>query len=113
MDYFKIQRIIDKNNFSKIQVCKAAGITRPTLDAIINKKRKTNIDTLESIAKALGVSPVIFWTDETSNVAAEPDVKYGCSHCADKERLIKILEKDNEALRSCIEKQINQKKQTG
>lgn len=63
-----IKKLMNERGMTQIELAKKTGITQSSLSDYINNKYKPKQDKLDKIAKALGVSPAVFWKDSLNEV---------------------------------------------
>lgn len=69
MDFNLLNSLVEKNKMNKAQIAEAAEISRTTLDNALNGA-DIKISTIERLAKALRVSPSVFF-GANGNIEAE------------------------------------------
>ncbi len=76
MDYTRIEKLVNERFAFVSEFIAACGIANATYYKMI-KNKNTNVDTLERISAALGVSPAYWWTGEEVTVVQEQKPQYG------------------------------------
>ena len=76
MNISKLNEIVVDSKLNKVQLAKMCNITRATLDNALNGS-DIKISTLESLAKALGVSAGIFFDEDNGVTAVNSAVATG------------------------------------
>ena len=76
MNISKLNEIVVGSKLNKVQLAKMCNITRATLDNALNGS-DIKISTLESLAKALGVSAGIFFDEDNGVTAVNSAVATG------------------------------------
>lgn len=112
MEYYKIERLREKNKINKSDLCRLADISPMTYRRIINGKTIPMVNTLEAISKVLGVEPSYWWQKdaEKENILNESSIEYSknCSNC---KRLIKQIKQQQDHIDLLME-ECNRKKNT-
>ena len=67
MDYNLLNQSVSSSNLTKREIAQGLGISRNTLDAILNGKTDARVSYIEQIAQMIGVKPAIFF--DSSDVA--------------------------------------------
>lgn len=77
MNISKLQELVAKSGFSKVQIAEKCGFTRVTLDNALSGA-DVKISTVEALANVLGVSASVFFggCDEVVNPSAELITSY-------------------------------------
>jgi DNA-binding Xre family transcriptional regulator len=76
MDFKKIETLVNKRFAFVSEFVAASGIANATYYKMM-KTQNTNVDTLEKISSALGVSPAYWWTESEELVTQEQKPQYG------------------------------------
>src|SRR5660397_123413 len=63
-----IKKLMGEKNMKQIDLARLTGITQSSLSDYMNEKYKPKQDKLDSIARALGVSPTVFWKDSLEKI---------------------------------------------
>lgn len=66
-----LARLLEHSGLSAYRLGKRAGVTSAGISLILNEKRKPNVDTLERLLRAAGVT--WGWLDENLSAADLPD----------------------------------------
>jgi transcriptional regulator with XRE-family HTH domain len=99
-----IEEVRIKKVINKAQLCRLADISEPTYDNFIKQKKNTTIATVESVCKALSISPSLLFT-ENINVINEPLEPYiTCPDCKRAKKQIDELMRTINNLNACVEK---------
>ena len=61
MDYNLLSQSVGSSNLTKREIAQGLGISRNTLDAILNGKTDARVSYIEQIAQMIGVKPAIFF----------------------------------------------------
>lgn len=63
MNFNLLNKLVEESNLGKVRISEMAKISRTTLDNVLNGA-DTKVSTIESLAKVLGVSVSIFFSDD-------------------------------------------------
>lgn len=117
MNIKKLQKAVEKSEISKAELASITGVTRMTLDNVLAGS-DTKVSTIEKLSKALDISigylfdeevnsnvsthgshsPASVFGNASVNQANENETKYLHKLLDEKERLIQILLKSNQAI---------------
>ena len=61
MDYNLLSQSVGSSNLTKREIAQGLGISRNTLDAILNGKTDARVSYIEQIAQMIGVKPAMFF----------------------------------------------------
>jgi DNA-binding Xre family transcriptional regulator len=66
-----VKKEMDRQNLTQAELAKRTGMSRRTVQRVLaHNGHKQSIETLESLAEALGITPSRFWEVDIVNVAA-------------------------------------------
>jgi transcriptional regulator with XRE-family HTH domain len=103
MNYKKLNDLIRENNLTQNKAAAAFGVSSPGLREMIDNKTM-KVETLEKIAKYFNVPVSYFFDEDPCNELNEPPATYNkaqiiCPLCAEKDRIINLLEMHRDDLR--------------
>jgi transcriptional regulator with XRE-family HTH domain len=108
MNWPKIEEIRKIKKISQRELATKADMSLSGYTSLIGNS-DAKISTIENIAKALDVSPAIFWKDDQQNIVADPGTEYKktCSEC---ERMKGVIRRQEDHIELLMEECRSKKK---